>query len=56
MIIAEALDVPLHFFLEKQDHHLDPDSILEVALNSQPDLTLAERNMAMEFIRFLKER
>jgi len=56
IMIADALETPLYSFLEQKDNHLSSDAILELALNSQPDLTSIQRNMILEFIRFLKEK
>ena len=54
--IARSLETDLNFFLEYHHHPLDPPSLLELALNSEPKLTLEQKKMIAELVVFLKGR
>jgi transcriptional regulator with XRE-family HTH domain len=56
IMISEIFECSLNYFIEERNHDIDPDSLLDLALNSQPKLTEAQKSMAHDFIDFLKNR
>ncbi len=54
--ISEALKVDFNVFIEKEDHQLDAEALLKLALNSQDGLSQRQREMIIEMVHFFKQK
>jgi len=54
--LADALKVSLNAFFDKNYEAMDSDSLLNLALISDPNLTPDQRESILDFVKFLRTR